>query len=209
MFMITINYFAWGYRYITKPVLFLFPPEFIHESITSLGEFFGRSSSMRFLFRKLFTFNDQRLTQEIAGIPFVTPVGLAAGFDYEAKLTQILPAVGFGFQTVGTITNNPYGGNPPPMLGRLPKSRSLMVNKGFKNLGITVTLRKLSHKTFGNAVGISIGRTNTKKLVKLRSRVYRFRIMNSISVARICTVTYLFIHQVIFGNFLTLLKNSI
>jgi dihydroorotate dehydrogenase len=91
-------------------------------------------------------------------------MGLAAGFDYEARLTQSLFPWGFGFQTVGTITNNPYEGNPRPMLGRLPKSKSLMVNKGFKNLGAETTAKKLKGLTFKIPVGISIGRTNSPKL---------------------------------------------
>lgn len=104
------------------------------------------------------------LQQKIAGITFDGPMGLAAGFDYEARLTQILPSIGFGFQTIGTITNLPYGGNPRPMLGRLPKSKSLMVNKGFKNDGAIKTAEKLKHLTFRIPVGISIGKTNGQKL---------------------------------------------
>ena len=99
---------------------------------------------------------------KIAGITFDGPLGLAAGFDYEAKVVKVLPAVGFGFQTVGTITNLPYAGNPRPMLGRLPKSKSLMVNKGFKNLGAKKTAEKLFNQTFKIPLGISIGKTNTK-----------------------------------------------
>jgi dihydroorotate dehydrogenase subfamily 2 len=106
----------------------------------------------------------QNLSQTVHGITFESPIGLAAGFDYEARLTQILPALGFGFETVGTITYSAYEGNAPPMLGRLPKSRSLMVNKGFKNLGAQATLRRLSQLTFSIPVGISIGRTNSLSL---------------------------------------------
>jgi len=60
---------------------------------------------------------------------------LAAGFDYDADLINILPSVGFGFNTIGTVTHLSYQGNPSPMLGRLPKSKSLLVNKGFKSKG--------------------------------------------------------------------------
>ena len=159
-----ITVLAWTYQHLTKPILFLFPPEIIHEVMTSVGEAFGEIGILRWMLHTLFSVPDRRIVQTIAGIQFQTPVGLSAGFDYEAKLTQILPSLGFGFQTVGTITNGPYGGNPPPMLGRLPKSRSLMVNKGFKNMGIAATLQKLTGKKFQNAVGISIGRTNTPRL---------------------------------------------
>jgi dihydroorotate dehydrogenase len=68
--------------------------------------------------------------------------------------------MGFGFETVGTITNLPYKGNPKPRLGRLPKSKSLMVNKGFKSSGADFVSEMLSDKNFDIPVGISIGRTN-------------------------------------------------
>lgn len=75
-----------------------------------------------------------------------------------------MPSIGFGFNTVGTITNLPYGGNPKPMLGRLPKSKSLMVNKGFKNKGARETADKLANLNFKIPLGISIGKTNTLNL---------------------------------------------
>jgi dihydroorotate dehydrogenase subfamily 2 len=105
---------------------------------------------------------DPALKQSLLNIEFQNPIGLAAGFDYEAKLTQILPSVGFGFETVGTITNLSYEGNLRPMLGRLPKSKSLMVNKGFKNPGAEKTIIKLKGLNFEIPVGISIGRSNNK-----------------------------------------------
>jgi len=84
----------------------------------------------------------------VAGISFANPIGLAAGFDYQAQLTGVLPALSFGFQTIGTITNQAYEGNPKPRLGRLPKSKSLMVNKGFKNPGIKEVIKKLQRNDF-------------------------------------------------------------
>ena len=152
------------YKNILKPILFSFPPELIHELITTTGEFLGQHSICIFITNKLFFYKDNSLEQEILGIKFKNPIGLAAGFDYDARLTQILPSVGFGFQSVGTITNSAYGGNPPPMLGRLPKSKSLMVNKGFKNIGVKNISKNLKSLNFKTPLGISIGRTNSLKL---------------------------------------------
>lgn len=104
------------------------------------------------------------LTQTIAGVRFENPIGLSAGFDHDAHLTQILPSVGFGFGTVGTVTNHAYGGNPRPILGRLPKSRSLMVNKGYKSSGAEDVSRRLSSMDFVIPIGISIGRSNVASL---------------------------------------------
>jgi len=149
------------YRNIMKPIFFLQDPEKVHIRTTHVGERLGESAPVKKIFSLAFRHKYPALSQSLFGIGFETPVGLAAGFDYEAKLTQILPSLGFGFGTVGTLTNFPYEGNPRPMLGRLPHSRSLMVNKGFKNLGVKNTLNNLRDKTFEYPVGVSIGKTNT------------------------------------------------
>jgi dihydroorotate dehydrogenase len=137
--------------------------EFIHDAITSYGEFLGNSAVLRFLIKKNFYVSDKSLNQEIAGIKFDNPIGLAAGFDYQAKLTKTIPLLSFGFETVGTITNRAYEGNPKPRLGRMVNSKSLVVNKGFKNPGIREIVRKLRSQKFTIPVGLSIGKTNTAK----------------------------------------------
>jgi dihydroorotate dehydrogenase subfamily 2 len=124
----------------------------------------GKSSLIKNFLSHSNAFESSFLKQEIAGIEFKKPLGLAAGFDYDARLTQILPSLNFGFETIGTITNMPYVGNPKPRLGRLPKSKSLMVNKGFKNIGAKKVAEKLSKLNFKIPLGISIGRTNSLKL---------------------------------------------
>ncbi len=156
--------FGWKYQNILKPIFFLFDPELIHTIMVGYGSFLGRLPFAKKIVRFFLLIKNPHLEQTIEGIHFRNPVGLAAGFDYNADLTQILASVGFGFQSVGTITNMPYGGNPKPMLGRLPKSQSLMVNKGFKNLGAEKIIDKLQGLNFEVPVGISIGRTNSPKL---------------------------------------------
>ncbi len=166
-----IDFVSKLYKTIFKPIFFLIDPEKVHESISSAGEFFGKVSFVKRTTGSVFKVKDRSLEQSIAGIDFKSPVGLAAGFDYEAKLTQFLPALGFGFETVGTITNSSYEGNPKPLLGRLPRSRSLMVNKGFKNLGAKKTIEKLEKLKFDIPIGISIGRTNSRKLITQQESV--------------------------------------
>src|SRR3989338_2064287 len=152
------------YTKFLKPIFFLFDPEFVHNSFEKKGAILGSNPLTRKITSLLFNYRNPILNQNIEGINFQSPVGLSAGFDYEAKLTQILPSLAFGFQTIGTITNMPYEGNPSPRLGRLPKSRSLMVNKGFKNPGADSIIKSLGSKKFNIPVGISIGRTNSPKL---------------------------------------------
>lgn len=162
-FFLRLTIIAFIYQTIIKPIFFLFDPEFIHNLMVSRGELFGKTFIKNYFSWKL-NYQSPKLKQKITGINFAGPIGLAAGFDYDAKLTQILSSLGFGFQTVGTITNYPYTGNPKPRLGRLPKSQSLMVNKGFKNKGVIKIAEELKKLKFIIPVGISIGMTNSSKI---------------------------------------------
>jgi dihydroorotate dehydrogenase subfamily 2 len=159
---LVVDTFGYAYKYILKPILFLFDAEFVHENMVKIGE-----SLPKFIiniFNKIFGKRYSNLKQNILGLNFYSPVGLSAGFDYEARLTSVLSSLGFGFGTIGTISNSVYEGNPAPRLGRLPKSLSLLVNKGFKNLGIVETLKKLESLKFKHHLGVSIGRTNSAVL---------------------------------------------
>lgn len=150
------------YKYFLRNILFLFDSEKVHEFFINLGEKIGKSYFFKNLLKFLFVKNNKLLKQNINGINFNNPIGLAAGFDYEAKLYKILPSLSFGFETIGTITNKPYEGNPKPRLGRLVKSKSLMVYKGFKNEGIIIIVKKLKDRKFEIPVGLSIGKTNSQ-----------------------------------------------
>jgi len=155
------QFFDFSYRHLLKPILFQFDAEAVHNSFTTIGSLLARSSTTRDLTRATFAYHHPALTQKIHDIKFTNPVGLSAGFDYNGDLTGILGDVGFGFESMGTVTYLPYQGNPPPRLGRLPISKSLLVNKGFKSHGIHPVL---DHVVFNNSnynIGISIGATNS------------------------------------------------
>jgi len=151
------------YKNILRPFIFLFDSEKVHNFFTGFGQILGNSWINSFL-RILFLHKNTTLHQTLFEIDFENPIGLSAGFDYQAKLMNILPLVCFGFETIGTITNLPYEGNRKPRLGRLIKTKSLMVNKGFKNEGIKKISQKLKGKKFLFPVGISIGKTNTMQI---------------------------------------------
>lgn len=159
-----ISLFSWIYLHIIKPLFFLFDPEIVHDFVSIQAETIGNFKSLNNSISRLFSKKHIILKQKIAEITFEGPIGLAAGFDYEAKNVKILPSLGFGFNTVGTITNLEYEGNPKPRLGRLPKSKSLMVYKGFKNRGATWTAEKLKNQTFKAPLGISIGKSNRPEI---------------------------------------------
>ena len=154
----------YSYRYILRPILFKIDSEKVHHTAIRIGSGFAKFKLTRELLASYYDVQSTKLKKTVLGIFFRNPIGLAAGFDYNADLTQILPSIGFGFLTIGTVTNLPYEGNPKPRLGRLPKSKSLYVNKGFKSEGADKIIEKLKNLKFQIPVGISIGRSNSPTL---------------------------------------------
>lgn len=150
----------WGYKTLSKPLLFLIKPDAVHHAVL---RFTPQIASWPMVVRKiswLYHFRHPALERVIAGIPFPNPVGLPAGYDYNGDLTDVTPALGYGWHTIGTVTFQPYQGNPPPFFTRLPESRGLIVNKGLKNDGAAAIARKLTGRTFKIPTGISIASTN-------------------------------------------------
>lgn len=162
------------YKNLAKPILFLFDAETVHNLFTRTGVVLSYIPGAAWIPRTLWAYQNSSLQIVKDGIVFPNPVGLSAGFDYNGQLTGILPAVGFGFHTIGTITLEPYGGNPKPRLGRLPKSQALLVNKGLKNIGTRAFIDFFAKRTASIPLeiptGISIGHTN-KKYNSLKEQV--------------------------------------
>lgn len=150
------------YARVLKHVFFHIDPEKVHDRIVKNGDLLGKSVVTRAVTCLAFGYHHPTLEQEILGMRFANPVGLAAGFDKDAQLTGILPSVGFGFVEVGSITGEPCEGNPKPRLWRLPHTRALVVHYGLKNKGSKVLAERLRGRTFGFPVGISIAKTNCK-----------------------------------------------
>lgn len=165
--MILTKQIAYLYKKVLKPIYFKRDPEDVHDRMLSAGEFLGKYSLTRKLTSLLFEYKDQSLVQEIQGVRFVNPVGLSAGFDKDARLLNILPKVGFGFEEAGTITYHSYAGNPKPRLTRLPKSQGLVVYYGLKNEGVKKILDRVAgYKHMDEmALGLSFARTNSSKTV--------------------------------------------
>lgn len=160
------------YKNILKKIFFLFDPERIHDLLTSSGVLLGRFSFTRFITSKFFEYKNPVLTQNILGIEFSNPIGLSAGFDKDASLMNILPKVGFGYEEVGSITLEPYIGNPKPRLFRLKKSKALVVYYGLKNIGVGRIIPKL--KMFDSSkfpLGISIAKTNCDRTAETHAGV--------------------------------------
>jgi len=149
------------YVYVLKRILFMFDPESVHDRFVLIGKILGTNRLTKNMTRLAFGYQADVLSQTVAGMTFVNPIGLAAGFDKNAEITDILPQVGFGFAEVGSITGEPCAGNAKPRLWRLPKSKSLAVYYGLKNDGCETIATRLRGKQFFFPVGISIAKTNS------------------------------------------------
>lgn len=149
------------YVNILKPVFFLFDPEDVHDLMTNTGVILGRFKLTKLATSLFFSYSHPSLEQEILGIKFSNPIGLAAGFDKEAILADILPSVGFGFVEVGSITGEPCKGNDRPRLWRLSKSEALVIYYGLKNAGSKAISSRLSGKKFDVPIGTSVAKTNS------------------------------------------------
>lgn len=163
------------YVWLIKPILFRFNPELVHDHITKLGYWLGQYRLTRWLIGQLLYFKHPMLQQTIAGILFSNPVGLAAGFDKDAYLTNILPAVGFGFEEIGSITAESCVGNPKPRLWRLPQAKSIVVYYGLKNDGCAAVVQRLRHKSFSIPLGISIAKTNNVTTVERKMGIADYK----------------------------------
>lgn len=108
------------------------------------------------------------LTQRIWGISFPNPIGLAAGFDKDARAPHVWPLLGFGFAELGTITAEAQPGNPRPRLFRLAADRALVNRFGFNNSGAAAVSHRLGslHDRLAPAIplGINIGKSRRTPL---------------------------------------------
>jgi len=144
---------------IIKRIMFLFPPEKIHTLVFGMLKTLHLIPSLGRLVRPLFAVDDDILEQELFGVTFPAPLGLAAGFDKNAAATDAWNAVGFGYAEMGTITAAGQPGNPQPRLFRLPQDRALLNRMGFNNHGAGYAANNLRRRRGTTVIGINIGKT--------------------------------------------------
>ncbi|MAZ37181.1 MAG: quinone-dependent dihydroorotate dehydrogenase [Bacteroidetes bacterium] len=146
------------YHLILKPILFLFNPEKAHYFTTNMLSTVLAIPGMKSIFAALFQIKDKRLERTVFGIKFPNPVGLAAGFDKEAKLYKDMVHLGFGFIEVGTITPKGQPGNPKPRLFRLTQDDALINRMGFNNEGLAGAVERLKSRNSNLIIGGNIGK---------------------------------------------------
>jgi dihydroorotate dehydrogenase len=160
------------YRLLYQVVLRRVPAEAAHRAAFTLIRVFGwvaRVPGAAWLLRRWLGPRDPVLRVRALGLEFPGPLGLAAGFDKDARGTRGLAALGFGFVEVGTVTARAQPGNPKPRMFRLAADRALVNRMGFNNAGAAAAAaalgrsRRRSHGRSGGqggpVVGVNIGKS--------------------------------------------------
>ena len=143
---------------LLRNILFWFDAEDVHYFSMNILGFFCQLPFIKNILKKKFTPKNPYLSKEVFGITFSNPVGLAAGFDKNAKYLNELETLGFGFVEIGTVTPLPQAGNPKPRLFRLPKDKALINRMGFNNEGAKAAAERVkSYKLKNSNSGLIIG----------------------------------------------------
>jgi dihydroorotate dehydrogenase len=146
------------YRFLYWLVLQRLPAEGTHKVSFALLRALVAIPGVGAVVHRLFAPRDPALHVRAFGRDLPGPLGLAAGFDKDAKGVRALLALGFGFVEVGTVTAEAQPGNPKPRLFRLPRDRALINRMGFNNDGAAAAARRLLHRIDGT-IGVNIGKT--------------------------------------------------
>jgi dihydroorotate dehydrogenase len=145
------------YKLLIRPILFRFDPEEVHYFTFSFVRFISKIPGVSSIIKAIYKENDPRLEREVFGIKFSNPVGLAAGFDKDAKLYKELSDFGFGFIEIGTVTPVGQEGNPKKRLFRLKEDQAIINRMGFNNGGVIEAVEHLKQNK-GVLIGGNIGK---------------------------------------------------
>ncbi|MBT0812816.1 quinone-dependent dihydroorotate dehydrogenase [Litoribacter ruber] len=146
------------YKSLIKPILFRKQPEAAHHFTFSLTKRVFNLPIIKQVVKSQYSLEDKLLEREVFGLKFKNPIGLAAGFDKDAKLIDEMAMLGFGFIEIGTLTPKPQEGNPQPRLFRLPQDEALINRMGFNNGGVDEAILRLKKRKSDVIIGGNIGK---------------------------------------------------
>ena len=139
-----------GLYHLARPAIFAMEPEVAHEATLKALE--------SGLYPHLAGVDDGYLGQTVFGLDFLNPIGIAAGYDKDARVPDAVLGLGCGFAEIGTVTPKPQSGNPQPRVFRLVKDHGLINRLGFNNGGHAAALGRLEQRQGrGGIVGVNIG----------------------------------------------------
>jgi dihydroorotate dehydrogenase len=146
------------YKTFVRPILFLLRPELVHLLVVGFLNLISKIPGALGVVKLLFGYEHEGLQREVFGVKFSNPIGLAAGFDKDAKAINEFAAMGFGFIEIGTITPKPQPGNEKPRLFRLKADQALINRMGFNNEGLEQAVKQLKRKRAKVVIGGNIGK---------------------------------------------------
>ena len=122
---------------------------------------------------KFFSFEDEILHTELAGLKLKNPIGLAAGFDKNIQFLSSMEQLGFGYVTGGTITKEPRPGNPSPRLLRIKEDKTLINSMGFPGEGLQVAAKRLQNLPINPAAIrlVSVSGTTIEDIVTCQTTI--------------------------------------
>ena len=146
---------------LIKPILFQLDPEKAHGMTINALKIPQKHTKLLPILEKLFHYQHPILSQNMKGIHFENPIGLAAGFDKSCEVPKALDKVGFGALELGGITPKPQPGNAKPRMYRLVEDHALINRMGFNNLGMNKALSNLRKFSYHTPIGINVGVNKT------------------------------------------------
>ncbi|HAQ71588.1 MAG TPA: dihydroorotate dehydrogenase (quinone) [Flavobacteriales bacterium] len=146
------------YKSIIRPLLYTMDPEKAHYFATAWLERFHNLGLLNSPLAPSFKVEDKKLERKLFGLTFPNPVGLAAGFDKDAKWIDSLAELGFGFIEIGTVTPVGQPGNPKPRLFRLVEDEALINRMGFNNDGVDAAVERIKKSNHRVPIGGNIGK---------------------------------------------------
>ena len=138
---------------LLRPLLFTLNPETAHHLTLDSLQIAHRLGLL-----PLFTKRPADRPQQVMGLTFPNPVGLAAGLDKNGTYIDALAGLGFGFIEIGTVTPRPQPGNPQPRMFRLSEKQAIINHMGFNNLGVDALISNVRRVRFRGILGINIGK---------------------------------------------------
>ena len=166
------------YRFF-RSLLFILSPERAHYVSVSLIKLVLAVPFLKYLLKS--KADDPSLNRTLFGLNFSNPIGLAAGFDKDARCFQQMGSLGFGFVEIGTVTPLPQAGNPKPRLFRLKSDQAIINRMGFNNEGVISAAKRLASRDSSSRliIGGNIGKNKwtpnekaTEDYVKVFTELY-------------------------------------
>lgn len=144
---------------VALKVMFRMDPERIHGIINAGLAVAQKLPPLNRGLGRVLPVRDPILSQDVFGVTFPRPLGLAAGFDKNGSAADVWTPIGFGYAELGTVTAAPQPGNPAPRLFRLVEDQAILNRMGFNNAGAAAVARNVRRRSARDVIGINIGKT--------------------------------------------------